>query len=114
MKSSYNFYKLFGYDIMLDSQCFPKLIEINSRPAALDDKLDSFVNRWRHLINISFTDSTLSDKHEGFIEELSTCFYLDTTLLKFLKVYIWNINIQYENDWNTLQKLPKPVFVFRH
>ena len=82
MKSSYNFYKLFGYDIMLDSQCFPKLIEINSRPAALDDKLDSFVNRWRHLINISFTDSTLSDKHEGFIEELSTCFYLDTTLLK--------------------------------
>lgn len=45
MKSSYNFYKLFGYDIMLDSQCFPKLIEINSRPAALDDKLDSFVNR---------------------------------------------------------------------
>jgi len=45
MRSTYNFYKLFGYDIMLDNQCHPKLIEINSRPAALSDKLDSFVNR---------------------------------------------------------------------
>ena len=26
---------------------------------------------------------------------------------------IWNINIQYENDWYTLQKLTKPVFAFR-
>ena len=39
MKSTYNFYKLFGYDIMLDSHCYPKLIEINSRPAALNDKV---------------------------------------------------------------------------
>ena len=38
MRSTYNFYKLFGYDIMLDSECHPKLIEINSRPAALSDK----------------------------------------------------------------------------
>ena len=29
---------LHRYDIMLDSQCQPKLIEINSRPAALSDK----------------------------------------------------------------------------
>ena len=38
MKSTYNFYKLFGYDIMLDSDREPKLIEINARPAALNDK----------------------------------------------------------------------------
>ena len=55
MKSTYNFYKLFGllifniiqdfnnstlfsYDIMLDNQCQPKLVEINARPAALNDK----------------------------------------------------------------------------
>ena len=39
MRSAYNFYKLFGYDIMLDSDCHPKLIEINARPAALSDKV---------------------------------------------------------------------------
>ena len=56
MKSTYNFYKLFGllifsmiedsknptlfsYDIMLDNQCQPKLVEINARPAALNDKV---------------------------------------------------------------------------
>ena len=38
MKSMYNFYKLFGYDIMLDSDREPQLIEINARPAALNDK----------------------------------------------------------------------------
>ena len=38
MKSMYNFYKLFGYDIMLDSDRKPQLIEINARPAALNDK----------------------------------------------------------------------------
>ena len=45
LKSTYNFYKLFGYDILLDSKRNPHLIEINSRPAALSDKLDAFVNR---------------------------------------------------------------------
>ena len=45
LKSTYNFYKLFGYDILLDSFRIPHLIEINSRPAALSDKLDAFVNR---------------------------------------------------------------------
>jgi len=45
MKSTYNFYKIFGYDILLDSKRFPHLIEINSRPAALNDRLDAFVNR---------------------------------------------------------------------
>ena len=38
MKSTYNFYKLFGYDIMLDADREPRLIEINARPAALNDK----------------------------------------------------------------------------
>ena len=32
----------------------------------------------------------------------------------FWKFTIWNINIQYKNDWYTLQKLTKPVFAFRH
>ena len=32
----------------------------------------------------------------------------------FWKWIICNINIQYKNDWNTLQKLTKPVFAFRH
>lgn len=45
LKSTYNFYKIFGYDILLDSKRNPHLIEINSRPAALNDKLDAFVNR---------------------------------------------------------------------
>jgi len=45
LKSTYNFYKIFGYDILLDSSRNPHLIEINSRPAALSDKLDAFVNR---------------------------------------------------------------------
>ena len=31
----------------------------------------------------------------------------------FWKCTIWNINIQYENGWYTLQKLTKPVFAFR-
>ena len=45
LKSSYNCYKMFGYDILLDSCLNPQLIEINSRPAALSDQLDAFVNR---------------------------------------------------------------------
>ena len=32
----------------------------------------------------------------------------------FWKCTIWNINIQYKNDWYTLQNLTKPVFAFRH
>ena len=32
----------------------------------------------------------------------------------FWKCTIWNINIQYKNDWYTLQMLTKPFFVFRH
>ena len=32
----------------------------------------------------------------------------------FWKCTIWNINIQYKNDWYTLQKWTKPVFAFRH
>ena len=46
MKSMYNFYKLFGYDIMLDSDREPQLIEINSRPAALNDKENSDHNNY--------------------------------------------------------------------
>ena len=34
---------------------------------------------------------------EGYIEELSTWFYLDTDFLNFWKCTIWNINIQYKN-----------------
>lgn len=45
VKSSYNTYKIFGYDILLDSNRVPHLIEINSRPCALSDKLDAWVNR---------------------------------------------------------------------
>jgi len=45
LRSTYNFYKIFGYDVLLDSNRNPHLIEINSRPAALSDKLDAFVNR---------------------------------------------------------------------
>ena len=53
---------------------------------------------------------------EGYIEELSTYFYLDTTLLKSSKSVLsetYIFNVQYENDWYTLQKLTKPVFAFR-
>lgn len=45
VKSSYNCYKMFGYDILLDSGLKPHLMEVNSRPAALSDKLDAAVNR---------------------------------------------------------------------
>ena len=47
---------------------------------------------------------------EGFTVELSTWSYLDTVLLKFSE----NINIQYKNDWYTIQNLTKPVFAFIH
>ena len=39
-------------------------------------------------------------------------FYLDTRI--FWKCTIWNINIQYKNDWYTLQKWTKQIFAFRH
>ena len=29
-------------------------------------------------------------------------------------MFIWNLNIQYKNDWYTIQNLTKPVFAFRH
>ena len=32
----------------------------------------------------------------------------------FWKCTFWNVNIQYKNEWYTLQKLTKPVFAFRH
>ena len=32
----------------------------------------------------------------------------------FWKYFIWKLNIRYKNDWNTIQKLTKPVFAFRH
>ena len=45
VKSSYNSYRLFGYDILLDSHRRPHLIEINAAPACYTAKLDAFVNR---------------------------------------------------------------------
>ena len=45
VRSSYNSYRLFGYDILLDSRRRPHLIEINAAPACYAAKLDSFVNR---------------------------------------------------------------------
>jgi len=45
VKSSYNSYRLFGYDILLDSHRRPHLIEINAAPACYAAKLDAFVNR---------------------------------------------------------------------
>ena len=32
----------------------------------------------------------------------------------FWNCTIWNINIQYKNDWYTLKKITKLVFAFRH
>ena len=45
VKSTYNMYKLLGYDILLDSHRKPHLIEVNARPACLNNPLDAFVNR---------------------------------------------------------------------
>jgi len=45
VKSTYNMYKLLGYDILLDSHRRPHLIEVNARPACLHNPLDAFVNR---------------------------------------------------------------------
>ena len=45
VKSTYNMYKLLGYDILLDSHSKPHLIEVNARPACLNNPLDAFVNR---------------------------------------------------------------------
>ena len=45
VKSTYNMYKLLGYDILLDSHRKPHLIEVNARPACLNSPLDAFVNR---------------------------------------------------------------------
>jgi len=43
--SSYNNYKLIGYDLLLDSKMNVHLIEANARPALLNDSLDKAVNR---------------------------------------------------------------------
>ena len=43
--SAYNCYKILGMDILLDSSYKAHLIEINSRPALLDDEIDKQVNR---------------------------------------------------------------------
>ena len=52
----------------------------------------------------------LNLQQEEYTKVLSTCFYLDSTLLKSSE----SINIQYKNDFYTLQKLKKSVFAFRH
>jgi hypothetical protein len=44
-ESSYNCYKILGYDVMLDAELTVHLLEINARPALLDNKLDKYVNR---------------------------------------------------------------------
>ena len=45
VKSTYNMYKILGFDILLDCHRQPHLIEINSRPNCHNNKLDAFVNR---------------------------------------------------------------------
>ena len=41
----YNCYKLLGFDLLLDSNLKVHVIEVNARPALLDDTLDKAVNR---------------------------------------------------------------------
>ena len=64
MRSAYNFYKLFGYDIMLDSDCHPKLIEINARPAALSDKV-----RLIHLKDSIYIDKARCPPPSSFLPQ---------------------------------------------
>ena len=45
MKSDYNCYKLWGFDVFYDSSLKPWLIEVNNIPSLHVDTLDSFVNR---------------------------------------------------------------------
>eukprot|EP00096_Caligus_rogercresseyi_P013083 TRINITY_DN5740_c0_g1_i1.p1 TRINITY_DN5740_c0_g1~~TRINITY_DN5740_c0_g1_i1.p1 ORF type:complete len:274 (-),score=42.48 TRINITY_DN5740_c0_g1_i1:1082-1903(-) len=43
--SVYNSYKILGLDILIDGDLNPHLIEVNSRPALLNDEVDKQVNR---------------------------------------------------------------------
>jgi len=43
--SMYNCYSLTGFDILLDSQLTPHLLEVNTKPQLLPYPLDSFVNK---------------------------------------------------------------------
>uniref|UniRef100_A0A0K2T5Y2 ATP-grasp domain-containing protein n=1 Tax=Lepeophtheirus salmonis TaxID=72036 RepID=A0A0K2T5Y2_LEPSM len=43
--SAYNSYKILGLDILIDGDMNIHLIEVNSRPALLDDEIDKQVNR---------------------------------------------------------------------
>ena len=65
LKSTYNCYKMFGYDILLDSCLKPQLIEINSRPAALSDQLDAFVNRPMVSFGVSCDLHAVRNKYLG-------------------------------------------------
>ena len=45
IKSNYNCYKLFGFDILYDENLKPWLIEVNNIPSLFNNTIDSFVNK---------------------------------------------------------------------
>jgi len=87
VKSLYNMYKLLGYDILLDSQRKPHLIEVNARPACLNNPLDAFVNR--PMINEMF-------KIVGYHIPLDTLSNLDRKNAACAKLNIPNMSSQYQ------------------
>ena len=54
IKSDYNCYKLFGFDILYDENLKPWLIEVNNIPSLFHNTIDSFVNQpmVREMFNI--------------------------------------------------------------
>jgi len=87
VKSTYNMYKLLGYDILLDSHRKPHLIEVNARPACLNNPLDAFVNR--PMINEMF-------KIVGYHIPLDTLSNLDRKNAACSKLNIPNVSSQYQ------------------
>ena len=67
IKSHYNCYKLFGFDILYDENLKPWLIEVNNIPSIFNNTIDSFVNRpmVQEMFNIVgfHIPSTLASKH---------------------------------------------------